>query len=91
MDIAFEVGNAETHTVALSTRSLNGQISLSDGVTAERQRFWIWIPLQRRIEVQVGDEERHVVAVDVKFAKWSRKFRKPSCSVYVDDELVGSY
>jgi hypothetical protein len=91
VDIAFDVGTGEVHTVAFSTGILNGKVTLRvDGIVTEQERFRFWIPLHRRVETEVGQNERHVVAVDVTFAKWSRKFKKPRVTAYVDDGVVGS-
>jgi hypothetical protein len=92
VDFAFDVGSSEVHSVSLSTGRFNGKVILRvDGVTAKQEKFRYLIPLHRRVEIQVGQRELHSVAVDVTFAKWSRKFKKPKCTAYVDDQVVGSY
>jgi hypothetical protein len=92
VDVAFDVGSSEVHTVALSTGRFNGKVILRvNGEIAKQEKFRYLIPLHRRVEIQVGQQERHAVAVDVTFATWFRKFKQPKCTAYVDDKVVGSY
>lgn len=91
MKAVFDVGSAEVHTIVLSTGIFNGKIVLSvDGKPASRTRFRVWIPSHRRVEILVGNQERHEVAVDVQFGKWARKTQKPRFVAYVDGEAVAS-
>jgi hypothetical protein len=92
MDFEFDVGETESHRVGFLTSRANGKVTLTvDGQPVEQEKFRFWIPLHRHYEVLVGDSEHHEVAIDVEFARISRKFTKPTCTAYIDGKEVGVY
>jgi 3-hydroxymyristoyl/3-hydroxydecanoyl-(acyl carrier protein) dehydratase len=92
MEFEFDVGETESHHVRFLTSMANGKVTLIvDGETIRQEKFRFWIPLHRRYEVVVGDSEQHDIAIEVEFARVSRKFTKPTCTAYLDGRVVGVY
>ncbi len=92
MEFEFELGAAEPHQVRFHTSTANGKVTIFvDGETVKQEKFRLWIPIHRRYELRVGDSEVHEVAIEVAFARLARKFTKPTCTAYVDGEVVGTY
>jgi hypothetical protein len=92
MEFEFDIGAAEPHQVRFLTSRANGKVTLIvDGETVKQEKFRFWIPLHRRYELHVGDAPAHEVAIDVSFARVGRKFTNPTCTAYVDGDVVGVY
>jgi len=92
MEFEFEVGATEPHRVRFRTSKANGKVTIFvDGVSVKQEKFRFWIPVHRRYELRVGDSEMHEVAIEVAFARLARKLIKPTCTAYVDGEVVGTY
>ena len=74
------------------TSKANGKmIIFVDGETVKQEKFRLWIPIHRRYELLVGHSEVHEVAIEVALARLARKFTEPTCTAYVDGEVVGTY
>jgi hypothetical protein len=90
MNFEFDIGTTESHQVRFLTSAANGKATLTvDGDIVKQETFRFWIPLHRRYELRVGSSEVHDVAIDVVFARVARKFTQPTCTAYVDGEVVG--
>jgi hypothetical protein len=92
MDFQFEVGGSEPHQVRFLTSRTNSKVTLTvDGKIVKQDKFRVWIPPRRHYEVVVGDSEQHQIAIEVEFPRIWTKFKKPTCSAYVDGKVVATY
>lgn len=89
MDLTWNVGDTEHHTVSLRYSRLRNTVWLAvDGATVQRDIMWTWIPARRHYEVDVGDSEGHHVSVDLAFRRVGAKFNDPTVELRVDGTLI---
>lgn len=92
MEFEFNVGTTDRHTVRFRYTRLISTVRVDvDGDRVKRDIYWVWLPAFRRYEFEVGDSERHYVAIEMVFPRLNALFANPTCTVMVDDNPVGEY
>ena len=92
MQFSFIVGTDEKHQVDFSFDQFMGNLEIRiDGQPAVKDFRMLSVRLTKRYEFEVGNEERHQVAIEKKRKLFLAGLRPQQYRIFIDGNLVQTY
>ena len=89
MQMRFEVGEEERHSVVFSFDKFWGGLSITvDGMPVRQELRLLSFKLVKRWEFSVGQQERHAVVIEKERKLLFAGFRPQVCRAFVDGRQV---
>jgi hypothetical protein len=89
MELDFEVGQAERHSVVFSFDQFLGRVQVSvDGTVVQKKWALFSLSTRRWYRFSVGAAEPHDVAIEQVRKRWFGGFRAQQLRGFVDGKLV---